>query len=205
MTEQPPTEQPPTRIAPAVGGGDRKHRWDAIGVVIASLVGLLALLVSGYTAYIQRQQVRAQVWPHLTRGYVQPPGSGDAEYKLVIFNKGVGPAIVRNVQVLVEGKPQTTWKQVFGALGLATEKLGYSSLDGNVLSAGESLPILIFKDAPALSKFRRAFVRHAKMRICYCSTLGECWMFADREPRGASDVRPMAECPKSSSTNTFIN
>ena len=37
-------------------------RYDA---VIATLVGLCALCVSGYTAYMQRQQVRAAVWPIL--------------------------------------------------------------------------------------------------------------------------------------------
>jgi len=35
-------------------------RYDA---VIATLMGFLALCVSGYTAYMQRQQVRAAVWP----------------------------------------------------------------------------------------------------------------------------------------------
>ena len=33
--------------------------------VITTLVGFLALCVSGYTAYMQRQQVRAAVWPIL--------------------------------------------------------------------------------------------------------------------------------------------
>ena len=37
-------------------------RYDA---VIATLVGFCALRVSGYTAYVQRQQVRAAVWPWL--------------------------------------------------------------------------------------------------------------------------------------------
>jgi hypothetical protein len=37
-------------------------RYDAI---IATLVGFCALCVSGYTAYMQRQQVRAAVWPIL--------------------------------------------------------------------------------------------------------------------------------------------
>ena len=37
-------------------------RYDA---VIATLVGFCALCVSGYTAYMQRQQVRAAVWPIL--------------------------------------------------------------------------------------------------------------------------------------------
>ena len=46
----------------------REIRYDAIAAVIATLVGMLALLVAGYTAYIQRQQVRAQVWPWLVAG-----------------------------------------------------------------------------------------------------------------------------------------
>jgi len=33
--------------------------------VIATIVGFLALCVSGYTAYMQRQQVRAATWPIL--------------------------------------------------------------------------------------------------------------------------------------------
>lgn len=37
-------------------------RYDA---VVATFIGVLALLVSAYTAYTQRQQVRAQVWPYV--------------------------------------------------------------------------------------------------------------------------------------------
>jgi hypothetical protein len=37
-------------------------RSDAL---IATFVGVCALLVSGYIAYMQRQQVRAAVWPIL--------------------------------------------------------------------------------------------------------------------------------------------
>jgi hypothetical protein len=40
----------------------RASRYDA---VIATLVGLCALCVSAYTACVQRQQVRAAVWPIL--------------------------------------------------------------------------------------------------------------------------------------------
>ena len=43
-------EEKATRVA---------SRYDA---VIATFVGLCALCVSGYTAYMQRQQVRAAVW-----------------------------------------------------------------------------------------------------------------------------------------------
>ncbi|MGH8155426.1 MAG: hypothetical protein ACREP0_09375 [Rhodanobacteraceae bacterium] len=52
----------------------RGIRWDAMAAIIASLVGLLALIVAGYTAYIQRQQVRAQVWPYLQMGVANAYG-----------------------------------------------------------------------------------------------------------------------------------
>ena len=46
-------------------GSARTRDWNAFSAVVAVLVGLLALLVSGYTAHIQKEQVRAQVWPYL--------------------------------------------------------------------------------------------------------------------------------------------
>ena len=60
MSETPLPEE--TRAALARLG---RRDWDGLAAVIAAFVGLLALLVSGYTAYLQRQQVRAQVWPYL--------------------------------------------------------------------------------------------------------------------------------------------
>ena len=45
-----------------------KRNWDASAAVIAAFIGLLALLLSAYTAHLQRTQVRAQVWPALQAG-----------------------------------------------------------------------------------------------------------------------------------------
>lgn len=156
--------QPQANDAPPV---DRRHRWDAFGVIIASLVGLLALLVSGYTAWIQRQQVRAQVWPHLTVAYQ------DSGYKLTVFNKGMGPAIVRSVRVTVDGKPQPDWERVLGALGLPVADYGHSTIAGTVLGPGDALSVVVFPDEPAYARFRRAMSAHGLMDICYCSTLDE--------------------------------
>ena len=62
-------------------------RYDAI---IATFVGFLALYVSGYTAYMQCQQVRATVWPIL-----QFDSSNAPDIHFTLANKGVGPAITR--------------------------------------------------------------------------------------------------------------
>src|SRR3569833_993373 len=53
----------------AAPAGKPGRDWDALAAVIASFIGLLALAVSGYTAYVQREQLRAQVWPRLEIDY----------------------------------------------------------------------------------------------------------------------------------------
>src|SRR5438046_1878347 len=71
-------------------------RYDAL---IATFVGLCALCVSGYTAYVQRQQVRAAVWPILEFD------SGNGPIRFILANKGVGPAIIKHVIVRVDDHP----------------------------------------------------------------------------------------------------
>ncbi|HJU08809.1 MAG TPA: hypothetical protein VJ727_10060 [Rhodanobacteraceae bacterium] len=145
-------------------------RWDAVAAIVASLVGLLALVVAGYTAYIQRQQVSAQVWPYLIGGN----SSGDRE--LLWINKGVGPAIVRDVRVTVDGKPQSDWKAVLRTMGFPTLHYYQSTLAGNVLSPGEKLDWIKFNDEADYRAFMAAAQRvNFEAVTCYCSTLGECW------------------------------
>ena len=80
-------------------------RYDA---VIATFVGVCALCVSGYTAHVQRQQVRAAVWPIL-----EFDSSNAPDIHFTLANKGVGPAIIRNVIVRVDGQPVRNWKEAF--------------------------------------------------------------------------------------------
>src|SRR5262245_5394597 len=70
--------------APAKTGRD----WDAYAAVIASFIGILALSVSAYTAYVQRRQLRAQVWPHLELKY------STVALTFSATNAGTGPARV---------------------------------------------------------------------------------------------------------------
>src|SRR5947207_14949626 len=74
----------------------RASRYDA---VIATFVGFLALCVSAYTAYVQRQQVRAAVWPIL-----EFDSSNAPDIHFTLANKGVGPAIIRHVVMEVDGR-----------------------------------------------------------------------------------------------------
>jgi len=166
----------------------RRRGWDGVAAVIAAFVGLLALCVSGYTAYLQRQQVRAQVWPYLE------PGMSSSKREITLFNKGVGPAIIRNVQVLVDGKPQRNWTAVFAALGLDYDHhIPYSTINGVVISGNDHIGQLAFPTNEDFSLFAHQ-VSRIEMKVCYCSSLGECWLFDDAAPSGQSH-RPVAQCP----------
>lgn len=191
-----PVKDPTPNSAAAV---QRTRNWDGVAAIIAALVGLLALCVSGYTAYIQRQQVRAQVWPYLE------PGVSGAQHEIVLFNKGVGPAIVRSLQIFVDGKPQRDWDQIYAALGLKFEhKPPYSTVNGVVLSPNDRIDVVIFQSGDDFN----AFIKQAdrmKTRLCYCSTLNECWVYDEREKDQSRRYREIDFCPAKSKDNFIDN
>ncbi len=148
--------------------------------VIATLVGVLALAVSGYTAYTQRQQVRAAVWPIL-----EYESSNLPDIHLTMANKGVGPAIVRHVIVRVDGKPVKNWTEALEKIAGPGRHFYESDMSGHVFAAGESMNIFTPLDdnhkpfafdntdplRPTLNKGRL----RVSVEICYSSTLGESW------------------------------
>jgi hypothetical protein len=155
----------------------RASRYDAI---IATFVGVCALCVSAYTAHVQRQQVRAAVWPILEFD------SNNSPIDFTLANKGVGPAIIKHVIVKVDGQPTRNWREVLTKfLGPVEPHYSESDMNSRVLSADESLTIFTPHDAENnpinFDKSNPLFVKLNKERfrvtveICYCSTLGECW------------------------------
>jgi len=184
-------------------GPRRRRDWDGVAAIIAACVGLLALFVSGYTAYIQHQQVRAQVWPYLEAG------NDDGNQAIFVYNKGVGPAIVKTAQVFIDGKPQTTWANVLTALGVPPHDYTQSTLNPGVISAGEQVRAIKIKDEERWKVFRSSAVERMTIDICFCSTLDECWMYHDQHAVGykstAQLVRPLDRCPNLPDAEVFNN
>jgi hypothetical protein len=167
-------ESPQNRDAEISVVTERHTRWDALAAIIASLVGLLALLVAGYTAYIERQQVRAQVWPYLQMGKSDAQG----QYEFVALNKGMGPVVVRSVQVLVSGKPVRNWEELQRVVGF-DPKGGQvtSSLNGLVLAPGDKIRWIAFQNADDINAFMEDWEKfRVQAHVCYSSTLGETWL-----------------------------
>ena len=174
-------------------------RYDA---VIATFVGVCALCVSGYTAYMQRQQVRGAVWPILEFD------SSNGPIHFTLANKGVGPAIVKDVIVRVDDQPVKNWAEVLEKiLGPGYHRGEEADMSGHVFSAGESRnvftphddaqkPVNFDRSNPLWEKLNTGRNR-VTVEICYCSTLGECWTL-----RGGgtipSTTTSTRHCPSSS-------
>ena len=174
--------------------------WDRVTALAALSVSLVAVLVAAYTAQLQRQQVRAQVWPRL----VFYNAGQLSEFH--VANKGNGPAMVRSVRVLVDGKPATNWEQVYTKLGVQTApNLPYSTLNGAVLAPGDDYMYHRPQDKAHFTALRDLADKRWSLQACYCSALDECWI-AEAHPRTTADMsREVAACPKPDTAREFEN
>ena len=176
---------------------EARRDWDALAAVIATFVGLLALLVSGYTAHIQRQQVRAQVWPYVL------VGNDDPKQAIEVLNKGVGPALVRGLQVWIDGRPQRSWDAALQTLGIPPHGYQNSTLNGNVLSPGEQVTWIRIADPAMYLRFRDAYRTRIGVEACFCSTLGDCWIYSHRKPGSRPEHHDVPQCPAPSPDAMF--
>ena len=179
----------------ATPAGKRRRDWDALAAVIASFIGLLALGVSGYTAYVQRQQLRAQVWPHLALSH-----ANTGSVAMFVTNQGTGPAQKIMMRVVVDGVAVTHWSDVQKAAGYSVgEGVIISQINGSVIPAGKQIAILRPNDQErSLTRFLELLPggRHAvEVTLCYCSVLHECWATSTSQLEESDVPGPPESCP----------
>jgi hypothetical protein len=164
----------------------------ALSTLIASAIGLLALVVSAYTAYVQRQQVRAMVWPRVQLWTAM------LSHKYTAVNHGMGPARVTGVRLHVDGKLVRSWREavkVTGATG--NEPFLFSSLNERVMPPGENVQLFhASEDDQSRQLFTNMFRSHTiSMLICYCSVLDDCWLAGFGLQEKVNTTHPIETCP----------
>ncbi len=167
---------------PSEGAPPPSRHPDRLAAIASGFVAALALAVSTYNVYLQRQQIRAQVWPRLQWSYDNVDG-----FNYSLTNSGVGPAEVEAVQVTVDGKPVADWDEAIRLTTGVSRPHINSFIGGRVLAPGvEIQPLRIAKgtDADALNAARGRI----DVDICYCSSLHDCW-------RLAHALKPVTEVP----------
>jgi len=125
----------------------------------------------------------------------------DGGYVYSVQNDGVGPAIIRFVDIRLDNKPIEDWGDLFTELGLNKESIGpYSTLSNRVIAAGARIDAIRLSNLAAGAKYRENFNR-IQIEICYCSIYQDCYQYSTaRSPT----TEFIASCP-AYAQQTFSN
>jgi hypothetical protein len=150
--------------------GGRSDR-DLLAALASGFVAVLALASSIYNVYLQRQQVKAQVYPRLSFGVTW---TGE-DWAFVVKNNGSGPADIQSAHLRVDGHPVTSWYAAEKALvrGGPTS-IGVTGSTLTMVSAGDKIHPFSVSD-PSISRVMFNERNRLRVELCYCSTLGDCW------------------------------
>jgi hypothetical protein len=159
----------------AIAALARSVRLDLVIAACALLVSSLATAASWWQTRVIQQQLSAQVWPYVSVS----AGMNNDVVQFTVENDGLGPAVIRNASISVDGKMQPSFIAVMHAIvgpNMVRRKprgeriaLAISSVSpGSVLRVGD--PLVVF--SLTSKHFARPFLlglARADTRICYCA------------------------------------
>ena len=172
-------------------------RFDTMVAAIALLMSTITAGAMVYQTRVLQDQFSATVWPYL--GVTVYYGAHNLELHLV--NEGVGPALIRSAQLLVDGKPRTGWdagffSTVFGSdLRLGKDPLQDQSVDGSTaIRPGDDMTLLKMR-VKRSGVIDRSFHHDVTLRLCYCSINERCWKLnASSRSQQAAVPAPVRAC-----------
>ncbi len=183
---------------------DRAMRLFPAIALINLFVAVPAVLISVGVAYFtfvqadatQKMQI-ASSWPHIGYESSNLAEDGSSRITLSLSNKGVGPAMIRGLELTRDGQAFTTFEELLGACCTddpGALEIGIGSVHGEVLRPGETLMFaqLSPEGTPPQVWERFESVRLGlHVRTCYCSVFSDCWIGES----GRFDPEPVEECP----------
>lgn len=175
------------------GGG-----WlDRMLPIAAMIVALSSLGIAVYEARATREFHKASVWPYLSAYHSY---AGDS-YTYSVANAGVGPALVRSLEIFIDGKAQPNWGSVARTLLGSDARLAgsvYSSFGhGSVLLSNGKTVLLQLPPGEETARFASAIEPRLNVRLCYCSLFEDCWVLDERQSDEPHPVAPdRCEGPK---------
>ena len=158
--------------------------------VAALIVSITAVTVGIYEASLQRRHDTAEVWPHLEIS----TWVSDSSATLRLENTGLGPAIVKSVDVKVDGKSQHNWDEALRAwYGGDPPPHSSATTFQHALRPGDQTVVLGIRvrDLPAGFWTK---VRRITLTVCYASVFDQFWI--DSATLGSSNQwREVDHCP----------
>jgi hypothetical protein len=177
----------------------------AVSVIFISLLSLVVSIEHGKSMekMVDQNQklVVASTLPLLSiYGNQFDPVTNEQQFRLILANNGVGPAIIERFELRFKGAAQTPDKILNACCAQALSKVGnrsrfvYSNVSGSIVPARETRDLITIRPIGSDYKLLQAFEEARKdisMRACYCSVLDECW---ETDFDHSKRPQPVKEC-----------
>jgi hypothetical protein len=186
---------------------EKRFRLDFVIAFCALLISTVAAVATVYQTHVIARQFSATVWPYVSFDETTSPWS----FELDLRNDGLGPAIVRSVNITLDGKRQASLEALLLTLSKGEPQLQPAAraalragakvqittstpVAGLVLPANTQHVTFRVQGAALVPYFHPAFKR-VGISLCYCSLTGTCWTqsFQTRD----SEPKPVASCARS--------
>ena len=171
-------------------------RIDLIIALCALVVSSLATAASVWQSRVVAQQLSSQIWPYVA---FQTTYDKNAVTE-TISNEGLGPARVRWIRLLLDGKVQHTLVQAMQTLQPGKAAVLHGSFSdvapGNVIRVGGSEQLFKITNADAITALVKNYDRFV-IEACYCPIIdGNCWIVRSGGAHSApTDPQTVASCP----------
>ena len=173
-----------------------KINTDRILSVSAIMIGLMTLIVYFIQTRLIIDQQHAGVWPciEITGSNDYAGTKGKEKFTVNITNKGIGPAIIRKVEIKFRGKIYNDFGEVFT---IATGSRNYvnSSLEGRTMASNETVNPVQIPLSMEGHKFAPVFYNHdsTKVKIYYQSVYGKCFVSSGFDAKELPDCSVLEE------------
>jgi hypothetical protein len=167
--------------------------WDLILGVCAVSISLVSIFLAIQNGKAMERLVQTNSWPFIRTTYSTSNLDGTPHNHLDIANKGVGPASVESLEVLLDGRPMNSARALLNAILNRTTvaprpRILESSVVHDVLTAKEQVSFVDF-NREDFSTEDYAAIKSAlpklEFRVCYCSVFDECWIADSNKERPA--------------------
>lgn len=160
-----------------------KYKWfvqpEMLVGLSALIVSLVAVVVSLYSASIDREFARASVWPRVAiyRNFNQGVNENEASnFSYSISNNGTGPALIKYAKVSYKDKVYQSWQNMIRDSNIATQlNLSQSHISTSVLPATHVINAFSTRDPHLVGELLNHDA-HIQIELCYCSIYDQCWV-----------------------------
>lgn len=171
----------------------------------ALALSLCAFVISLIEVYTMRQQTKTAVWPRIqlttTSTYeVQlNPETGDTlgvdlSYTFLATNVGLGPTLIEDFYLWLDGVPVRSWQQLFQKLGTpAPGRQSRTRTRDRTLLPGQDIVVFTFSGPQGYDSIQVAESR-IDIGTCYASVYGDRW-YTRRNLLATSEIE-YVECDR---------